>query len=881
MNVKNKKCIQRLSWRSLWASRNRNIIAIIAIALTTLMFTSLFTVALSMNSSYEMYSFRQAGGYCHGTFKGVTDEQAKKISEHSNIKATGKRILAGFIFSGKFAKIPAEISYMDDNCAEWGFATPTVGHNPKGEKDITMDTKSLELLGIKPEIGAKIELTYTVGFTSETNYDKTDTFTLVGWWEYDNIVPSHFINVSEEYVKKTEADAISKGQTPFGIDLNVMTSSSINIEGKLQKVAQDLKSSGTADNLSFGVNWGFTASQLTNSIDITAVLAIMALVALVTFTGYLIIYNIFQISVSGDIRFYGLLKTIGVTPKQLSRIIRQQALLLCAIGIPIGLLLGFAIGVVLTPKILSEATTLSENVSTVSVSPIIFVVSTLFALVTVLLSCYRPGKIAGKVSPVEATKYTEVANSKKKSRATRGAKIHQMAFANLGRQKSKTFLVVVSLSLSVVLFNLLVTFTNGFDMEKYLAKQTCADFIVGSTDYFTNPTTDKKSYISDDQIADVKANTKQSLSGCGYTLQGIEPMVGMSKEAWLEFTGDLFPDAIDVDSLIAQNQNEAGLIEESGLIEGLDASLFEKLTVVEGDITPMLKGEGNAIAMVVKTDDYGNVASTENFPAIGSVQTITYVEEAYNIDSRTGERANKNTPLEFVTSHIEKSNNVDYTICAYVTVPYSMSHRYFGMGYSYVLPVEKLKADSKQEIVPMFYLFDTANKADEELAESYLTEVTSDEASGLMYNSKATIRQEFTAFQRLFLLMGGLLCAVIGIVGILNFFNAIMTGILSRKREFAVLQAVGMTNKQLKAMLIYEGLFYALSSALVALVLSLALNPLISVLLENMFWFFSTNFTIVPVLIVIPIFALLGWLIPYILYNQASKHSVVERLREN
>ena len=108
-----------------------------------------------------------------------------------------------------------------------------------------------------------------------------------------------------------------------------------------------------------------------------------------------------------------------------------------------------------------------------------------------------------------------------------------------------------------------------------------------------------------------------------------------------------------------------------------------------------------------------------------------------------------------------------------------------------------------------------------------------------------------------------------------------MTRILSRKREFAVLQAVGMTNKQLKTMLVYEGLFYALSSALIALILSVIMNPLIAVLLEKMFWFFSANFTVVPFLIVVPIFALLGWLIPSVLYKQASKHSVVERLREN
>ena len=180
MNVNNRKCIRKLSWRSLWASRKRNIIAIIAIALTALLFTSLFTIVMSINSSYEVYTFRQIGGYCHGTFKEVTEEQIENISAHPNVTATGKRITIGYIDSGIFAKAPAEVSFMDDNCTEWSFAEPTTGHKPQGRNEITMDTHALKLLGVEPEVGAEIELTYTVGALSEMPYEKTDTFALAG-----------------------------------------------------------------------------------------------------------------------------------------------------------------------------------------------------------------------------------------------------------------------------------------------------------------------------------------------------------------------------------------------------------------------------------------------------------------------------------------------------------------------------------------------------------------------------------------------------------------------------------------------------------------------------------------------------------------------------
>ena len=880
MNVKNRKCIRKLSWRSLWASRKRNIIAIIAIALTALLFTSLFTIVMSINSSYEMYTFRQVGGYCHGTFKEVTEEQIENISAHSNVKAAGKRITIGYMNSGIFAKTPAEVSFMDDNCTEWSFAEPTTGHAPQGRKEITMDTHALKLLGVEPEVGAEIELTYTVGALSEIPYEKTDTFTLAGWWEYDDISPVHYINISEEYAKEMETEAISKGLDPFRIDLNVMMASSMNIRGQMEQVDLDLgyawDKTDEGELVRIGVNWGYTSSQLGESMDATTLIAILTFLALVIFTGYLIIYNIFQISVTGDIRFYGLLKTIGVTPRQLKRIIRQQALFLCIVGIPAGLLLGYGVGATLTPVVMAR-TTFGAGVSTVSTSPLIFFASALFALITVLLSCSRPGKIASKVSPVEATKYTETVKSKKKKRTTRGAKIHQMAFANLGRNKRKTVLVVISLSLSVVLLNILVTFTGGFDMEKYLAKQTCADFVVSTTDYFRY--SHSGSFIAREQIAQIEANISPSLSGCGYKLTGYVPYGWMSEKHWLQ---DMmhYTSEENAKTLLEQKNRRGDLVSQSALIEGLDDSLFDKLTVVEGDISPLFQDGTNAIAVVVSTDDYGNVSNLDYYPPIGSVQTITYIDEGYYIDSRNGNLCDENTPTEYMQFQLSESHDVDYTVCAYVTVPHSMSFRYYTTGYSFVLPIEKLNHDSRQESIPMFYLFDTPDDISEASAENYLADLTANDLSELMYESKATLRAEFENFQNMFLLLGGLLCAIIGLVGVLNFFNAMMTGILSRRREFAVLQAVGMTNRQLKTMLIYEGLFYAMSSVSAAFILSLAVGPLAGKMLGSMFWFFEYRFTILPVLLTIPVFLLLGWLIPCMMYDNAAKCSVVEQLRD-
>lgn len=880
MKVKNKKCIRRLSYRTLWSSRRRNLIAVIAIMLTTLLFTSLFTIVLSLNASYETYQFRQVGGYCHGTFKDVTNEQAEAITAHKNVKETGLRIVVGSIGDGVFGKVPAEVSYMDENCTKWSYAEPETGHMPQTAREIAMDTKALKLLGIEAEIGAQVPVTYTVGDKNQSSFEQSETFTLSGYWEYDQLMPVHYMNISREYEKEIEQKGIAQGMNPFRMDLNVMMASSANIRGQMEQVDTDLgytwETYNDENSVRIGVNWGYTTAQLNAGMDMETLLGMAAFLVLVIFTGYLIIYNIFQISVTGDIRFYGLLKTIGTTPRQLRRIIRQQALLLCLAGIPIGLLSGYAAGALLTPVVLST-TSIGNSVSAISTSPYIFIGAALFSLLTVLLSSARPGRIAGKVSPVEAVRYTDQTQMKKKRRAFRGAKVHQMAFANLGRNKSKTMLVVISLALSVTLLNELCMFVNGFDIEKYVSSKTCADFIVSTTRYFRFEHASE--YITEDIIREIQDNTEAELSGCSYMISGTQPRIWMDEESirsiYLQFY-----DQGEIDSIMENVEKRDGLALGDLQAEGLDESLIRKLKVIEGSLDPLYEKDSHAIAVTAEVDDYGNVYDNYKYPGIGDTVTVKYIQEAYYIDSRTGEMCDETTPEEYIQYHIEKEKEVDYTVCALVDVPYSMSFRYYMRGLSAVLPIETMQKDSGQPVMPLFYLFDTPDETAEARAEGYLADLTADDMSSLMYESKAVVRADFQQYQQMFLLIGGLLCAIIGLVGILNFFNAVMTGILSRRREFAVLQSVGMTNRQLRAMLVYEGLFYALSAVTVAFLLAMVLEPLAGSMFETMFWFFSHRVTIAPVLAMIPVFVLLGWLIPAVLYGQSVKQSVVERLRE-
>lgn len=882
VKVKNRKTIWRLSIRSFRASGKRNMIAALAIALTTILFTSLFTIAMSLNSSYQTYTFRQIGGYAHGTFKEVSEDQIQALKSHKLVKEAGKRTVVGSISEGGFAKVPAEISYMDQNQTKWSYIELAEGHEPEKENEVIMDTEALKFLGVSPSVGEEITLTYDVLDQAQSGGSWSDTFVLSGWWEYDPVTPVHFINVSEKYVENLEQQIKGQDQGSFRTDLSVMLPSSLNIQGTMQKIEEDLgyqnENPDKDDYLGFGVNWGYTSAQTDSQMDPGIIAAIAAFLLLVIFTGYLIIYNIFQISVTEDIRYYGLLKTIGVTPRQLKRIIRQQALLLCLIGCPVGLAAGYLIGYLLVPIVISQ-TTLNTVGATVSSSPLIFVVAALFSVVTVLLSCGRPGRMASRVSPVEAVKYTESGSYSRKERRTRGARISQMAFANLGRNKKKTVLVVVSLSLSVVLLAVTLLFTGGFSMEKYLAEKNCADFIVGNTDYFQFRADGPESGISQEDVAMIQEHTNIQSGGQAWGIPGETPKTWLTEKQFRNTA--LGPSEDELSQMIQGREKRDQLIQTSLQIEGMDDALLDKLTVLEGSLDTLRNPEEKAIAIAVPADDYGNVRSMTSYPQPGEKLTVTYVDDGYYVDSRNGEKITDSTPEEYIQYHIAKSHDVEYTVCALVTVPYQISFRSSLMyGFDAVMQPERLREDSGKELYSLFYMFDTPDREAETEAESYLADMTGGESSGLMYESKELSRKDFESFRQMFQLLGGALCAIVAVVGILNFFNAILTGILARKREFAVLQSIGMTGKQLKKMLILEGLLYAGATIFVSLILITAAEPLIGRLLESMFWFFEYQFNVAAVIITGPIFLILGVLLPMAVYRSIAKLTIVERLRE-
>ncbi|WP_300283217.1 ABC transporter permease [uncultured Subdoligranulum sp.] len=882
MKVSNGSCIRRLSVRALLANRTRNIVAVLAIALTAVLFTSLFTIALSINEGIQQNNFRQAGGCSHGSFKYLTEEQCEELKTDPLIQAYGIRRFLGMPTAAPFNKSHVEIGYSDTNEARWGYCVPVEGRLPQeGTNEAATDTHVLELLGVEPEIGAEFTVTFEVD-----GRETTQTFTLCGWWEYDEaVVANHFL-IPESRVNTVLAEV---GVTPPGSD--GMTGSwnlDVMLRHGARSIAADMEeilanhgyqSETAGENyISIGVNWGYTGAQLSDKLDPTVVAIIVGMLALILFTGYLIIYNVFQISVAGDIRFYGQLKTIGTTPRQLRRIIFIQALLLSSVGIPVGLLLGWFLGGVLTPVITAR---LDGVTTVVSVSPLLFVGAAVFALATVLISCRRPGRLAGKVSPVEALRYTEgKALHRKEKRNRKGVSLLSMAWANLGRSRGKTFLTVLSLTLAVVLLTFTVTFAGGFDMDKYVSNFTASDFILADAGQFQTG-----GEVFNDEMgvpAEVidAVNAQGGITDSGRVYGKTAPAQEFVTEEYYRSMWSRWNTPEQLDSMVAfMDRTADGLLVDGVQLYGMEPFALDHLTVLEGDLSQLNDPEGNYIAAVYSTDDYGDPVMGSHWARLGDTVTIRYVEEFEYYDPATGEvyGSRENVPENAVyAERAVKYREVKYTVAALVAVPSALSYRYYGRD-EFVLGAETFIRDTGTNSV-MYYAFDTT-KACNAAMEAFLKDYTENVNPQFDYESKAIYAAEFESIRSMFLLLGGALSFIVGLVGVLNFFNAILTGITARRRELAVLQSIGMTTRQLRTMLALEGLLYTLGSALLALVLVLVTAPIVGPGLNGMFWFFTYHFTLWPIAVVLPLFAVLGIGIPVVTCRITQRYSVVERLR--
>ena len=850
-NRKKFEPIQVLSQRLFQKNKGRNLVAILAILMTTMMFTALFTLAQSMSENLVAMTFRQTGYDAQVSFKSIKPEQAKILAGHPNVKEVGESTVLGLAENKALAGKQVEIRQADDSYANHSFSMPTTGHMPVNKNEAALDTLTLKRLGIEPKLGEKVTLEWRKNLSDPEAEKISSTFTLCGFWEGNESVYAGMAWVSKDYVEAMveNGDAEVPDGNVFGLHMAQVTlHSDRNIEKNINQVLSD---TGLTDlkyhvNLAYLPEMGATALQETLPMYLGMILVFIA--------GYLIIYNIFQISVTADVQFYGKLKTLGTTEKQIKKLIYGQSGRLCLIGIPAGLILGWLLGMVLVPAF----TGIIEGESHVSASPLIFIGSAVFAWFTVLISCMRPARLAGKVSPVEALRMSDAdGKSKKTRRKKENASLSSMAWANLGRNKKRTVTVICSLTLALVLLSCFYAKNAAFDMEKYLADLTIADFELSdatSEDYIGGY--DPKGTTLNKELVTELENFKGTEEvGHQYSAQftwkmdeqTLNNLKGYYTEEMLANWSAYDPSGPEE----YRKAVETG--ETSAVTFGMDGIPLQAITqekyIMDGVFDAKAFVTGKYVLAVGPAISQDEVYPQLPVPSVGS---------AIELDGKSYEVMAVVYPLMPVDDGASE-----------IGAPASMEMHF-------ILPSETFLAQWPENTLRRLFVNVEDTHVDE--MQEWLNTYIQEKDSSLPVTSRSSMAEQYERETRSSAVMGNAISIIIALVGVLNFINSMVTAIVSRKREFAMIQSIGMTKGQLCKMLVCEGLYYAAITLTASYLVSAAAVGIgVRAMVDGGFTTF--HFTLLPLMICTPVLLIFAVLIPYLCFKNLEKESIVERLR--
>lgn len=856
--VNNKRVIRRIADQTRKAGKMRNLIAILAIALTSLLFTTVFTVGGSMIEKTQEEVMRQVGTSAHGEYKYLTQEEYDIVKKDRGLTGVSYRIVVGDLVNEAVASLPTEVNYYEDQDARWGFCYPQAGHMPVKEDEIATSDLVLEALGVPCRLGEQVSLEIQIGEEVVSR-----TFTLSGYYRGDPIMMAQMVMVSKTFQEKVApvpTDSVLDGNWE-SMDMyigRIMADFKFPTSLFLEKQIKALSHRcGFGETQNYGANWAYLGQDL----DMESLVMFVVLIFVILVSGYLIIYNIFYINVIRDISHYGLLKTIGTTGKQLRQIVRRQALVLSMWGIPIGLLGGTLIGSILLPVIMNSmvyAETINQQVVW---KGWIFAGAALFSFVTVYISCIKPCRVVSRVSAIEAVRYTEGQDRQQGRRGRRGAKKRKktkhvtpfaLAMQNVGRNRKRVFIVVASLSLALVVLNCIYSILLGIDMDQFIANLAITDFSVADA--------------SMDNYALQEHNT------AGVTaefLDAVKEQPGITEFGNI-YVKELLPTFTDADwkkieERILDNPDAQQTLEmytppdESDYMEMVRAERF-----VDGNTYGISQLVMNSLEGVQGQLDW------EKFQTGKYVITTRfgYVEES-------GKGINFFLPGETITIYNEQGESRQYEVMAVADIPYACGMKVFGMfNCDYILPEQEF-LDFMGVQQPMRTLFNVEPEQEQQM-QQWMTAYCQNVNPDLNCTSKESVKKEYDSYKNMVVIVGNLLCLVLAFIGILNFINTMVTSVLSRKQELAMMEAVGMTGKQLRQMLCMEGGCYAVLTAVVSLILSSLLSTTLIRSAELVF--FRYQFTLVPVLLCLPILFLIVLLVPVLCYRNVSKISVVERM---
>ena len=436
----NQKVISRMAGRSLNNNRRRSLIMIMAVALATFMLFSVFTVGITYFKMQKTQNIRLNGGEFDAILYGLTKEQEAVCEKNPDIKETGAVVICGYVEETEKDKTPnVGLVWADDSY--WNqIKRPAVkwvkGKYPTKENEVMASVDALKECGLENlEIGDSFRMKY-----ADKNGSYTKEFRISGMWEGYGDTDTFYM--SKAYFEQSGYELHDVRSTRYYLDFEKKYMPKKEQDAFLASMELEKQ-----QNL-------FFLSDYSNALEI--LMGMIGLVLITCFSAYLLIYNILYLSVSGNVRYYGLLQTVGMTGRQIHRFMHRQMIFIASIGMTAGLAAGSLVAFFLIPTVV-KALGIREAVIEVRFHPLVFLLTILLTGVTIYMGSRKPAKLAVSISPVEALGYRVQTGKKSMRKTGNGNLILRMAKEQLAKDKKKTVVVVLSLTVSLCVFLCLVT----------------------------------------------------------------------------------------------------------------------------------------------------------------------------------------------------------------------------------------------------------------------------------------------------------------------------------------------------------------------------------------------------------------------------------------
>ncbi len=827
MRNNNGTIVRKITGRAMSSDRKRNFFLILAITLTTFLIGSVFSVGMSLLESVQVNRIRYAGTLAHAAVGHPTASQLETLKSLDYVENVGTGNNVGYVeHTHGTENLALTLHYFDRT--EWEeLRSPanvdTVGSYPQNEDEIMATRWLLERLGIEnPVIGMEIPIAYKteVGDTGEV-YNKI--FRLSGWYTSYGVAIS---SGSADVLLVSEALSRLHGKTVEADgSASVVFDDPQRVMEYCNALASDLGASEDQQIVTsslYDTDTGETATTLA---------ALGAVVLFLIFIGYLLIYNVLYISVSRDVRFFGLLKTVGMTPRQIKRVVIGQIVRLCAIGIPIGVVSALLLSLVLIPTVIMGLGVVSTE-AVVSFSPLIYIGAVIFALLTAILGALKPAKMAASISPVEAQKFTGVAVKKTSAHTTANGKSYKMALRNIFRDKKRAASVLLSLFLGVTTFITVSTLVLSMDMVQYIESNYESDFTLKNNAYpmqaFDGEIIGRLEALPGFERLDMTTRGEMRLD---YTSSGFGAY--LAELATQPGYGQII-EMLDED------------IRESfrGFVLGVDGEMLAKsVRTAQGDldIDAFMRGELALIA-------------TDNPSLFSQVNELIIAP----ISDSANDRPTVSIPLGGFVPFDYRGTGSGFAPT--VIVSNTLMREWFG-----------------EPIVSQINLDISSDYEQNDLL--VLRQITGDMPE-ISLTSKLDVLRELTGAKTVLFSLGGGIALVIALIGILNFVNVMSVSVMVRKHELATLESVGMSRKQVKSLLVSEGLGYAFITAILVMSAGNAIAYGIFKLFERQMDYVVFSYPFVPVILVMTAVLAICWFTPRMIYRSINKATLVERLRD-